>query len=117
MLPPGLPFITRRLAVNLIPALVVSLASRLLRVLFDFQLPKFAVLLLEVLSVPVVYISRIQLHRWRVRRAAAQMGAVLPPHWDGQRFGNVDLLNHFLERFQNGYLGETLSMLRCCGTS
>ncbi|KAI0663216.1 cytochrome P450 monooxygenase pc-3 [Cubamyces menziesii] len=106
MLPPGLPFIMRRLAVNLIPALVVSLASRLLRVLFDFQLPKLAVLLLEILSVPVVYISRIQLRKWRVRRAAAQMGAVLPPHWDGQRFGNVDLLNHFLERFQNGYLGE-----------
>ena len=116
MLPPGLPFITRRLAVNLIPAIAVSLAARILRLLFDYDIPKLAVLLLEVLSVPIVYVLRVQLRRWRVRRAAAQLGAVLPPHWDGQRFGNVDLLNHFLERFQNGYLGETLSMLRCCGT-
>ncbi|CDO68135.1 hypothetical protein BN946_scf185003.g7 [Trametes cinnabarina] len=34
------------------------------------------------------------------------MGAVLPPRWDGNSFGNLDLLKFFLERFNSGYLGD-----------
>lgn len=106
--PPGLPETLRRGAVNFSPVAAVLLLGRLLRVMFDFKLPAIVVALTAIASVPAFYMLRLVAHRRRVRRAAKRAGAVLPPEWNGEKFGNRDLLVRAIERFQNGYIG------RCC---
>lgn len=103
--PPGLPNTLRRGAVNLSPVAVVLLLGRLMRVLFDFKLPAIVVALAAIASVPAFYMLRLVAHRRRVRRAAKRAGAVLPPEWNGEKFGNRDLLVRAIDRFQNGYIG------------
>ncbi|KAI0663220.1 cytochrome P450 monooxygenase pc-3 [Cubamyces menziesii] len=104
--PPGLPFLARRLVVGLAPAIVVSLLSRLLQVFLCIELPSFIIILVAVLAAPLFYVLRISLRNWRIRRAAARLGAVLPPRWDGQSFANLDLLQQILSRIATGYPGD-----------
>ncbi|EIW61469.1 cytochrome P450 monooxygenase pc-3 [Trametes versicolor FP-101664 SS1] len=104
--PPGLPETLRRGAVNFSPVAAVLLLGRLLRVMFDFKLPAIVVALTVIASVPAFYMLRLVAHRRRVRRAAKRAGAVLPPEWNGEKFGNRDLLVRAIERFQNGYIGD-----------
>ncbi|KAI0332391.1 cytochrome P450 monooxygenase pc-2 [Cubamyces sp. BRFM 1775] len=104
--PPGLPFVTHRLVVVLAPAVLAPLLSRLLQAFLQIELSYLTTILAAVLLVPTVYVSRIILHSWRIRRAAARIGAVLPPRWDGHSFGNLDLLRYILSRIQSGYPGD-----------
>ncbi|KAL7282246.1 hypothetical protein ACG7TL_003715 [Trametes sanguinea] len=104
--PPGLPFVARILTISLVPAAVVLLLARLCRVYFGIELPTGAIGTVAVLSLPATFALRLQWREWRVRRAAERLGAILPPRWDGRAPGNLDLLKHVIERFENGYLGE-----------
>ncbi|CDO68134.1 hypothetical protein BN946_scf185003.g6 [Trametes cinnabarina] len=105
-IPPGVPFLARRLVVDLIPAAIILVASRLFDFIFHFKLPVVTVTAGVVLSVPTLYALHIKLYQWHVRRAAAHLGAVLPPRWKGRSIGDRDLLDHVLEHYNNGYLGE-----------
>ncbi|KAI0772037.1 cytochrome P450 monooxygenase pc-3 [Trametes elegans] len=105
-LPPGLPWLVRRTGTNLFPAVTVFLAARILSLVTDIKVSRVALVLLAIFSVPVVYVARYHLRRWRVRRAAARAGAVLPPEWRGEAFGGVDIVKRTVNGFQNGYLGE-----------
>ncbi|KAI9066435.1 cytochrome P450 monooxygenase pc-2 [Trametes sanguinea] len=104
--PPGVPFLIRRLFSNSVPVTVILAASRVLDVVFHLRLPTVAIIVIAGLSIPTLYILRIALHEWHVRRAAARIGAVLPPRWEGRSIGNLDILNHVMERFYNGYLSD-----------
>ncbi|KAI0779781.1 cytochrome P450 monooxygenase pc-2 [Fomes fomentarius] len=107
-LPPGLPFLVRRLGVNLFPAAAIFAFSRALQTfgVLDAKLSTFWIALAAVLSIPAVYVGRILYRDWSVEQRAARVGAVLPPRWDGKSFGNVDILKYSLEMFRRGYLGE-----------
>ncbi|KAI0332390.1 cytochrome P450 monooxygenase pc-3 [Cubamyces sp. BRFM 1775] len=104
--PPGLPSAARSLVVGLTPAAVILGSAYLVRRLLGYTLPTFVTALVVVLSIPSFYALRVVLRIWRVQRAAARAGAILPPQWEGQSFANLDLLKHVLERLRNGYLGE-----------
>ncbi|KAI0638092.1 cytochrome P450 monooxygenase pc-3 [Trametes polyzona] len=104
--PPGLPDTLRRGTINLSPAAAVALLSRLLRVALDVKLPIILVVLAAVASVPLVYLIRLKLRDWRISRALARTGTTLPPFWDGETFGNRDILEKAVERFKNGYIGD-----------
>ncbi|OSC98998.1 cytochrome P450 monooxygenase pc-3 [Trametes coccinea BRFM310] len=105
-LPPGVPFLIRRLFFNLAPATAILAASRLLEVVFQLRPPTVAIIVIALLSIPALYILRIVLHEWHVRRAAARIGAVLPPRWEGRSIGNMDILDHVMERFYKGYITD-----------
>lgn len=83
----------------------MSQLSRLLQVFLCIELPSFIIILVAVLAAPLFYVLRIFLRNWRIRRAAARLGAVLPPRWDGQSFANLDLLQQILSRIATGYPG------------
>ncbi|OSC98999.1 cytochrome P450 monooxygenase pc-2 [Trametes coccinea BRFM310] len=104
--PPGWPYLIGRLTVHLAPAVGVVLLARVLNAFLDVQASFLLIALAATLSVPAVYALRILYNEWRIRRKAASLGAILPPRWDGKSFGNMDLLNFFLEQFYKGYLGD-----------
>ncbi|KAH9894450.1 cytochrome P450 monooxygenase pc-3 [Cubamyces lactineus] len=104
--PPGLPSTARCLAVGLTPAAVILGLAYSVQRLLHYSLPSLVVALVILLSIPSFYALRIVLDQWRIRRAAARAGAILPPQWVGHSFANLDLLKHVLERLRNGYLGE-----------
>ncbi|KAI0824718.1 cytochrome P450 monooxygenase pc-2 [Trametes gibbosa] len=103
---PGLRFLARCLVLNLIPASCVGLLFRLLTLYSDVHLSVLAVLIGALLSIPGTYALRIIFKNMRIRRQANRVGAALPLRWDGQLPGNWDILQHTLERFKNGYVGE-----------
>nr|BED42918.1 cytochrome P450 monooxygenase [Trametes versicolor] len=107
MLTPGLRLILRFFVHSLIPVSSVWLLSRLLTVYNEsLHISSGLVALAAILSIPALFTFRIVLKNLRTRRAAQRMGAILPPRWDGRSFGNFDILQHTVDRFQNGYIGE-----------
>ncbi len=107
VLTPGLRLILRFFVNNLIPVSSVWLLSRLLTAYNEsLHIPTALVVLAAFLSIPATFSFRIVLKNLRTRRAAKRMGAILPPRWDGRSFGNFDLLQHTVDRFQNGYIGQ-----------
>ena len=121
-LPPGLqPYTLKGLAAKVVvPIAAVVALARALRLATQgaVTLPTWLVALLAVLSVPALHAGRTVQHRWSVRLRARRMGAVLPPRWDGKRFGNLDILEYSLDRYHHGYIGASCvlwSALRSCG--
>ena len=114
-LPPGLPFVARSLAVNLLPAVLVFALVRTLRTfgLLDARFSQLWVVLAAVVSIPTAYAGRIMFSRWSVKRRAARMGAVLPPKREGKSLGNVDILTHSMEMFRRGYPGASIRRRSC----
>lgn len=107
VLTPGLRFILRFFVNNLIPVSSVWLLSRLLTVYDEsLHIPNGLVVLAAILSIPATFAFRVFFKNLRTRRAAKRMGAILPRRWDGCSFGNFDLLQHTVDRFQNGYIGQ-----------
>ncbi|KAI0353450.1 cytochrome P450 monooxygenase pc-3 [Trametes cingulata] len=104
--PPGVQFVQRSLRAVLGPILGFWLFSFVIKAYAGVQLPAIIVAIGTVLTVPSVYALRIVFHRLRTRQKARRLGAVLPPRWDGNALGNWDLLQHALQGFANGYLGE-----------
>lgn len=105
MLPPGLPFVLRKTAINILPAVSLLAIAHVLRTFSDVDIPILFVMLVAIASIPAAYAARIAYVNWSIPRRAAKMGAVLPPRWDGKSFGNVDILKHSMERFFKGYPG------------
>lgn len=107
MLTPGLRLILRFFVNNLIPVSSVWLLSRLLTVYNEsLHISSGLVALAAFLSIPTLFAFRIAFKNLRTRRAAQRMGAILPPRWDGRSLGNFDILQHTVDRFQNGYIGK-----------
>lgn len=107
VLTPGLRLILRFFVNNLIPVSSVWLLSRLLTVYNEsLHISSGLVALAAFLSIPTLFAFRIAFKNLRTRRAAQRMGAILPPRWDGRSLGNFDILQHTVDRFQNGYIGK-----------
>ncbi|KAH9849996.1 cytochrome P450 monooxygenase pc-2 [Lenzites betulinus] len=103
---PGLRFLARGLAINLIPASCVWLLSRLLTFYNGVCLSGPAIFIGAFLSIPGAYALRVVFKNVGARWRAKRIGASLPSRWDGRLPGNWDILQHTLERFKNGYVGE-----------
>lgn len=104
-LPPGVPFLARSLlALSFYPLLIVA-SARLFHRFAGLAIPVWLVPLLALASVAASTAATIALRERRVRRAAARLGAVLPPRWDGRAIGHVDLLRSMVHEYKNGYIG------------
>lgn len=90
---------------QLTPAATIVAAARVLHSFDVIHVPAFLVALTSVLSIPLVRVVRVLSRRWSIRRRAARMGAVLPPSWDGEKFGNLDLVKTAMEGWTKGYPG------------
>ena len=72
----------------------------------DFCLALWAKLVLAAVCTPLVHAVRLAYRNWRLNRQAAQMGAVWPPHLQGNAYiGSVDLLVDLMDRFETEYIG------------
>lgn len=108
-IPPGLPHVLRILARLCIPILVVYVFA------YFVNVPTWAFVLLEILSVPAYVTGHIRNKSYREHRAAARFGAVLPPRYNGESFGNIDLLQKFQKIYKHGYLGQYSPESGNCG--
>ncbi len=94
------------------PAATVVVAARVLHSHNVLHIPAILVGLTSIMSIPLWYAVRIVYRKWSIKRRAARMGAVLPPRWEGESFGNMDIFKECLERWTKGYPGEwTVSAL------
>ena len=98
-LPAGLPFVLPTLPFLLVPPLSVYAVT------YFVNLPSFAFILLEVLSLPLALSVYISLKSLRDHRAAARFNAILPPSLDGVKLGNIDILSTCLHAWKHGYIG------------
>ncbi|KAM5534915.1 hypothetical protein V8D89_011470 [Ganoderma adspersum] len=91
---------------QLTPAATIVVAARVLHSFDVIYIPTFLVAFISVLSIPLVRVVHVLSRRWSIRRRAARMGAVLPPSWDGEKFGNLDLVKTSMEGWTKGYPGD-----------
>ncbi|KAI1789057.1 cytochrome P450 [Ganoderma leucocontextum] len=103
---PGLPLVLWWFLSQLTPAATVVVAAYILRSRDVIPIPTFLVALTTVLSIPLLHVARIVYRKWSIKRRAARMGAVLPPRWDGESFGNMDLIKYSMEGWRKGYPGD-----------
>ena len=99
------PYTLKILAHRLVAPIIVVLAVARILSAFGFAVSPVLVAVLAVACVPTTYAASVVYRDWSVHWRAALVGAVLPPSWEGKRFANVDILEHSIERFHNGYLG------------
>lgn len=105
-LPPGVAFILHKLATKVFPIVGGGYATfTALDAALGVSLPPYVTWAALSTAVPVVIAVRVWLHGWSVRRRAAKLGAAIAPTCDGKLPGNYDVLNDFMEEFENGYLG------------
>lgn len=106
-LTPRLPFLLRRrFVVFILPAALVCVAARLLQS-WNVYFGVVWVALAAVISIPTVFVARTVHWFWRSKRRAAKLGAVIPPTWEGKKWGNMDVVNYCIEKFNTGYPGES----------
>lgn len=106
-LPPGLQLYTlKNLARTLAPLAIVVALARAAHSFAGVAIPWPLVAAIALLSVPGTYAAGITYRGWTKPRRAARAGAVLPPRWDGKRFGNLDILSYGIDRYHHGYIGE-----------
>ena len=105
-LPPGLPLVLWWFLSQLSPAATVVVVARVLHSHNVLHIPSLFIGLIAFLSIPLWYAVRIVYKKWSIKRRAARMGAVLPPSWEGESFGNMDLFKECMERWTKGYPGE-----------
>ncbi len=108
LLGPGFPHVFWWILSHLTPAAAVVAAARVLYSYNVVHIPTFLVALTSVLSIPLLRVVRVVYGRWSIKRRAARMGAVLPPSWDGEKFGNMDLVKIGMEGWRKGYPGASL---------
>ncbi|PIL36941.1 cytochrome P450 [Ganoderma sinense ZZ0214-1] len=106
-LPPGLPLVLWWFLSQLLPAATVVVAARVLHSHNVLHIPPLLFAFTAALSIPLWYAARIVFGKWRIKRRAARMGAVLPPSWEGRSFGNMDLFKECMERWTKGYPGDS----------
>ncbi|PCH37761.1 cytochrome P450 monooxygenase pc-2 [Wolfiporia cocos MD-104 SS10] len=110
-MPPGIPLLTRLLLyISLFPALSFALAHISKRFV-GLVIPTWLIWLASSVSIPLVIVTRVYIRYWRWNRAAARMGAILPPTWRGKRFANIDTLTEVLHSFHHGYIADFASDL------
>ena len=105
--------------------------STIFRILFVLAAPPSAVLLLfeflinrhgidipgwlafisAILSLPAALSAGIVWSKYRIRREAAAVGAMMPPEVSGRWPGNIDIVFKVMKEFYNGYPGEQLNLL------
>ena len=105
-LSPGVYFLIRILAGNILPIFGVTyLSIVVLQSILSVTLPLFVVWGVVLTSVPLFYTTVVVFFEFRKRQRAKALGAALPPTWDGKLIGNYDILKLNLESIANGYLG------------
>ncbi|OSX56951.1 hypothetical protein POSPLADRAFT_1067971 [Postia placenta MAD-698-R-SB12] len=105
-LPPGVPFLIRvSLILAFAPVCVVIVANFIWRHT-DVALPTWPVTLLTVASTPLTILVRVWYRQWKYQRAAARLGAIMPPRWVGKKLGNLDILKEMLQTMQSGYIAD-----------
>ncbi|PCH37762.1 cytochrome P450 monooxygenase pc-3 [Wolfiporia cocos MD-104 SS10] len=105
-LPPGIVFLARLLLLTSVYPVfffsVVGLVDRF----SGIAIPTWLVCLVSAVIIPIIAIVRVYIRRWRINRAAARLGAILPPTWRGKRIGNVDTVAEMLESRKSGYTAD-----------
>ncbi|THH31300.1 hypothetical protein EUX98_g2878 [Antrodiella citrinella] len=101
--PPGAPHVLRFLLALSVPVVFIYICS------YFVNIPTWALILLQVVSVPAYVAARLTNRHYRQVRAAARYGAVLPPAHNGKQFANFDVLVKFQNIYKNGYPGDGLT--------
>ncbi|KZT09730.1 cytochrome P450 monooxygenase pc-3 [Laetiporus sulphureus 93-53] len=104
--PPGPSYVARTLAILFIAPATVVILIRLSNQNTYLTIPGWLTVILAFLSIPVCGAIAVQVRYWRIRHAAARLGATFPPTWMGTRFGNLDTLRNLLHSFKHGYPGD-----------
>lgn len=102
-LPPGALFLLRGLAPIAGFSVFVAYTATSLEQSFLITISTWIRIAVIVLVLALTCASFITLEQRRVSRAAARLGAVLPPAWNGKRFGNLDVLHDIMHNFAHGY--------------
>jgi hypothetical protein len=102
---PGIDFVVPYIAQLSIPPVLLTLAAKYFRTSYDLPIPTWIVVSASIFSVPLFSAIKIFWKSFGDRRAAASLGARLPPVWEGKWIGNVDIMTFLLERFDIGYPG------------
>ena len=111
-LPPGLqPHALKSIARAFAPLVAVLVLARVLQAA-GLALPTLVVVVLALASIPAAYAANIVYTLKSIEKRAARAGAVLLPRWEGKRFGSLDLLDHCLSGYHNGYIGTLPPCLR-----
>ncbi|TCD70442.1 hypothetical protein EIP91_003523 [Steccherinum ochraceum] len=97
---PGFPHVVRYITQLSPPVILVVFAS------YFFRIPLWYAIPLTFVSLPVYLAFNVVYKRWQEKRRAAALGAVLPPSYDGVKFGNTDVIAMLLENFKHGYPGD-----------
>ncbi|PCH42843.1 cytochrome P450 monooxygenase pc-2 [Wolfiporia cocos MD-104 SS10] len=105
-LPPGIPFLVQALLYAAIYPVVSFSIAHIAKHYAGLAVPAWLVWLISAASIPLGAIARVCARYWQWNRAAASMGAVLPPTWRGKRFANIDTLATMLRSFNSGYIAD-----------
>jgi hypothetical protein len=98
---PGIDFLAPYIA----QPVLFTLAAKYLRASHHLPIPTWIVLSVSILSAPLISAAKVLWKSFVDRRAAALLGARLPPVWEGKWIANVDIMMFVHERFDIGYPG------------
>lgn len=87
------------------PLVAVVLLTALAR-FPSLAVPTWASILVPLVSIPTFFLGRARLRYWRNTRRAAQLGAQLPPRWEGKLPGNWDVVMLADDSYTKGFLSE-----------
>lgn len=93
------------------PLVVVVLLTALAR-FTSLAVPIWVNILMSLVSIPTFFLGRARLRYWRNARRAAQLGALLPPRWEGKLPGNWDVVMLADDAYTKGFLSELSLRLR-----
>ena len=95
----------------LLPSAIVVL-PRLVSYFCGIKIQLWTIVLMATLCLPIAFIIIVLWDLYSVHRAAAALGAVMPPALRGKWPGNIDMLLAFFEEFNTGYPGKSATFCR-----
>ncbi|KDQ55429.1 hypothetical protein JAAARDRAFT_37440 [Jaapia argillacea MUCL 33604] len=108
MAPPGVVYLSQRLPRVCAPPALIYLLYLLAKDFWAINLPNSLVLATIILSPPLALALSVEWTIRRDQRAAATLGAVIPPQVPHRWPGSVDILLKSLNNFKDGYPGDNM---------
>ncbi|KAK7044237.1 Protein kinase alk2 [Paramarasmius palmivorus] len=105
--PPGIVYLSKKVPRLGVPLIALYLFHLVRRAYLEIELPARVVALSYLLCLPAVFTFYVLYHKWSTARAAASLGAVLPPtSGDDPTPGGILTLIRAVRNFKAEYLAE-----------
>lgn len=104
-LPPALPYVVNHILRLGYPSALLYIPLSVINRRVTDPHPTWFIIALSLLAIPVMHVGGPRYQYWYEKRKAAQLGAVMPPRWNGRILGNIDIVWTLTKAYMYGYPG------------